>query len=53
MPPSSSCNEEVQEYRGFNVTWNVTQAGETVVTDCKADGVIGKRKHNWSNICVI
>ena len=44
MPLPSCCSEDVQQYRDFNVTWNITKVGETVVTDCKADGVIGKYK---------
>ena len=35
------CNEEVQRYRGFDITWNTTQKGETVVTDCKGDRLTG------------
>lgn len=35
------CNEEVEKYRDFNITWNITMKGETVVVDCKGDGLIG------------
>ena len=46
MPLSCCCSEDVEQYRDFSVTWNITDIGETVVTDCKADGVIGKYKKN-------
>jgi len=42
------CSVDVQQYRDFNVTWNVTDVGKTVVTDCKADGVVGKEIRNFS-----
>ena len=37
------CNEEVQRYRGFDITWNTTEKGKTVVTDCKGDGLTGRQ----------
>ena len=41
------CDEKVQRYRSFDVTWNTiaTEKGETVVTDCNGDGLTS----NWSN----
>ena len=41
LPGTTSCNEDVQEYRDFEVIWNVTEAGRTVVTECIGDGVTG------------
>ena len=38
------CNTETQEYRDFNVTWSTTLINETVVTECKGDGVKGRYK---------
>jgi len=38
------CNQETQEYRGFTITWNITLVNETVVTDCKGDGLKGNCK---------
>ena len=39
------CNEEVGIYRDFNVTWNVTTKGVTLVTNCKGSGLIGSLEH--------
>ena len=38
------CNEETQKYRGFSITWNTTIVNETVVVECKGDGIKGRCK---------
>lgn len=38
------CDKEIQEYRGFTITWNITLVSQTVVADCKGDGIKGKFK---------
>ena len=40
------CDKEIQEYRGFTVIWNITLVNETVVSDCKGDGLKGM----WMNV---
>ena len=44
------CNEEVKRYRDFYITWNTTKKGETVVADCKGNGLIGKPKNLLYNL---
>jgi len=44
------CNKEIQEYRGFTITWNITLVNHTVTTDCKGDGLNGSCK---LKLCII
>ena len=36
------CIKEIWKYRDFTISWNTTLVNETVVTNCKGDGVKGE-----------
>ncbi|XP_065909460.1 uncharacterized protein [Dysidea avara] len=46
-PGKCCCDEVMQTYQNFSITWNVTAVGDTVVVDCKGDGLTG----NVSRTC--
>ena len=43
------CNRETEQYRDFNITWNITLVNKTVVTECKGNGVKGRYDTNYTN----
>ena len=35
------CDEMVQTYQNFNITWNTTVIGDTVIANCEGIGLTG------------
>ena len=43
----------MQTYQNFSITWNVTAVGDTVVVDCKGDGLTGTTNVSQNARCLV